>query len=50
MIKKKSKNLKSNIILANDFINNDNVTLLTLFKKFIFDLIFDREIYDIEKT
>ena len=45
-----SKNLKSNIVLINDFINNDNVTLLIFFKKFVFDLMFNREIYDIEKA
>ena len=27
------KNLKSNIILMNNFVNNDNITLSTFFKK-----------------
>ena len=35
------KDLKSNIILANNFINDDNVTLSIFFKKFAFNLIFD---------
>ena len=34
----------------NDFINDDNVTLSIFFKKFVFDLIFDREIYDVKKA
>ena len=45
-----SKNLKSNVILTNDFINDDNVKLSTLFERFIFDLIFDQKIYDIERA
>ena len=44
------KNLKSNVVLTNDFINNNNVILSTLFKKSALDLIFNREIYDIKKT
>ena len=44
------KYLKLNIILVNNFINNNNITLLIFFKKFIFDLIFDYKIYNIEKT
>ena len=47
--KSSSKNLKSNIISTNNFINNDNVKLLILFKKFVFDLIFDQKVYDVEK-
>ena len=35
------KNLKSNVILMNDFINNDNVKLSTFFKRFVLDLMFD---------
>ena len=35
------KNLKSNIISMNDFINDDNVELSTLFKKSALDLIFN---------
>ena len=35
------KDLKSNITLMNDFINDNNVTLSTFFKKFIFDLMFN---------
>ena len=45
-----SKNLKSNIILMNNFINDDNVKSLTSFKKFALDLIFNQKIYDIKKT
>ena len=45
-----SKNLKSNIILTNNFINDNNVTLSTLFKKFDFNLIIDYEIYEIERA
>ena len=36
-----SKNLKSNVVSINDFINNNNVKLSTLFEKFVFDLIFN---------
>ena len=36
-----SKDLKSNVILINDFINDDNVKLSTLFKRFALDLMFD---------
>ena len=35
------KNLKSNIILINDFINDNNVKLSTFFKKSALDLMFD---------
>ena len=35
------KNLKSNVILMNDFMNNDNVKLSTFFKRFVLDLMFD---------
>ena len=35
------KNLKSNVTLANNLINNDNVKLSIFFKRFILDLIFD---------
>ena len=38
------------VALANNFVNNDIIKISTLFKKFVFDLMFDREIYDIEKT
>ena len=44
------KGLKSNVILINNFINNDNVKSSTLFKKSALDLIFDQKIYDIKKT
>ena len=36
-----SKNLKLNIILTNNFINDDNVKLSTFFERFVFNLIFD---------
>ena len=36
-----SKNLKSNVVLINDFINNDDVESSIFFKKFALDLIFD---------
>ena len=36
-----SKNLKSNVILINDFINNNNVKLSTFFERFALDLIFN---------
>ena len=35
------KNLKSNVVLANDFINDDNVELSIFFEKSVFDLMFD---------
>ena len=35
------KSLKSNVILTNNFINDDNVKLSIFFEKFIFDLIFN---------
>ena len=35
------KDLKSNIDLTNDFINDDDVKLSTFFKRFVFDLMFD---------
>ena len=37
------------IISANDFIKNDNVKSSIFSKKFVFDSIFNREVYDIEK-
>ena len=36
-----SKNLKLNVILTNNFMNNDNVKSSIFLKKFILDLIFD---------
>ena len=45
-----SKSLKSNVALINNFINDDNVKLSIFFKKFVFDLMFNQEIYDVEKT
>ena len=36
-----SKNLKSNVVLINDFINDNNVKLSIFFKKFALDLIFN---------
>ena len=36
-----SKNLKSNVVLANDFMNDDNVESSTFFERFIFDLMFN---------
>ena len=35
------KNLKSNVISANDFINDDDVELSILFKKSALDLMFN---------
>ena len=45
-----SKSLKLNVALINNFINDDNVKLSIFFKKFVFDLMFNQEIYDVEKT
>ena len=45
-----SKNLKSNVVLINDFINNNNIILSIFFEKFVFDLMFDCKIYNIEKA
>ena len=44
------KSLKSNVVLMNNFINNDNVELSIFFKKFVFNLIFDQKIYNVERV
>ena len=44
------KSFKSKIVSTNNFIKNNNVKLSTFFEKFVFDLMFNREIYNIEKT
>ena len=44
------ESFESKIISTNNLIKNDNVESLIFFKKSVFDLMSDREIYDIEKT
>ena len=39
--KSSSKDLKSNVILTNNFINNDNVKLSIFSERFAFNLMFD---------